>query len=137
MSPVKVLKDLMKGIIQSLKGSPFNRVAYEELFKAMYELFRLARRSGFLSLEPHLSNPHGAAIFQNTQRSPATTMSWNSSAARSRDYGRLRQPAKTSPELTPSSTMKPSTTPRRRAHQDGGCLLASIVAAVLGIVITM
>ena len=26
----------------------------EELFKVMYELFRLARRSGFLSLEPHL-----------------------------------------------------------------------------------
>jgi chemotaxis protein MotA len=64
MSPVKVLKDLMKGIIQSLKGSPFNRLAYEELFKAMYELFRLARRSGFLSLEPHLANPHDSAIFQ-------------------------------------------------------------------------
>ena len=28
MSPVKVLKDLMKGIIQSLKGSPFNKGAY-------------------------------------------------------------------------------------------------------------
>ena len=64
MSPVKVLKDLMKGVIQSLKGSPFNKVAYEELFKAMYELFRLARRSGFLSLEPHLANPHDSAIFQ-------------------------------------------------------------------------
>lgn len=64
MSPVKVLKDLMKGIIQSLKGSPFNRAAYEDMFKAMYELFRLARRSGFLALEPHLSNPHDSAIFQ-------------------------------------------------------------------------
>jgi chemotaxis protein MotA len=64
MSPVKVLKDLMKGVLQSLKGSPFNRAAYEEMFKAMYELFRLARRSGFLALEPHLSNPHDSAIFQ-------------------------------------------------------------------------
>lgn len=64
MSPVKVLKDLMRGIIQSLKGSPFNRAAYEDMFKAMYELFRLARRSGFLALEPHLSNPHDSAIFQ-------------------------------------------------------------------------
>jgi chemotaxis protein MotA len=64
MSPVKVLKDLMKGILQSLKGSPFNKAAYEELFKAMYELFRLARRSGFLALEPHLTNPHDSAIFQ-------------------------------------------------------------------------
>ena len=64
MSPVKVLKDMMKGILQALKGTPFNKVAYEELFKALYELFRLARRSGFLSLEPHLSNPHDSAIFQ-------------------------------------------------------------------------
>ena len=64
MSPVKVLKDLMKGVMQSLKGSPFNKGAYEELFKAMYELFRLARRSGFLALEPHLANPHDSAIFQ-------------------------------------------------------------------------
>jgi chemotaxis protein MotA len=64
MSPVKVLKDLMKGILLSLKGTPFNKGAYEELFKAMYELFRLARRSGFLSLEPHLANPHDSAIFQ-------------------------------------------------------------------------
>ena len=64
MSPVKVLKDMLKGILQSLKGTPFNRVAYEELFKALYELFRLARRSGFLSLEPHLTNPHDSAIFQ-------------------------------------------------------------------------
>lgn len=64
MSPVKVLKDLMRGIIQSLKGSPFNKAAYEDLFKVMYELFRLARRSGFLSLEPHLSRPHDSAIFQ-------------------------------------------------------------------------
>lgn len=64
MSPVKVLKDLMKGILQSLKGTPFNRAAYEDMFKAMYELFRLARRSGFLALEPHLSNPHDSSIFQ-------------------------------------------------------------------------
>ena len=64
MSPVKVLKVLLKGILLSLKGTPFNKGAYEELFKAMYELFRLARRSGFLSLEPHLANPHDSAIFQ-------------------------------------------------------------------------
>jgi chemotaxis protein MotA len=70
MSPLKVLKDLMKGVIQSLKGSPFNKVAYEELFKAMYELFRLARRSGFLSLEPHLSNPHELKTMEAEHHAP-------------------------------------------------------------------
>ena len=64
MSPMKVLKDLMRGVLQSLKGTPFNRAAYDDLFKVMYELFRLARRSGFLSLEPHLAHPHESTIFQ-------------------------------------------------------------------------
>jgi chemotaxis protein MotA len=63
MSSKKMLTDLMKGIIQSLKGSPFSKTMYEELFKLMYELFRTARRNGLLALEPHLSNPHDSAIF--------------------------------------------------------------------------
>jgi chemotaxis protein MotA len=64
MAPVKVLKDLMLGCIQALKGSPFNKKAYEELFKATYELFRLARRQGMLALEPHLNDPHHSSIFE-------------------------------------------------------------------------
>ena len=45
MAPKKVLIDLLKGMLQCFKGSPFNRKAYEELFSAMYELARLARRA--------------------------------------------------------------------------------------------
>jgi chemotaxis protein MotA len=63
MSPKKVLKDLIKGMIQALKGSPFNKKAYEELFKALYELFLTARRYGMLALEPHLNKPHESTIF--------------------------------------------------------------------------
>src|SRR5687767_10253095 len=44
MAPVKVLKDLAKGLLQCLKGSPYNKQAYDQLFSALYELFRLARR---------------------------------------------------------------------------------------------
>src|SRR5688572_22715127 len=63
MSPKKVLIDTVKGVIQAMKGSPFSKKAYEELFQAMYELFRLARRDGTLALEPHLTNPHESSIF--------------------------------------------------------------------------
>jgi chemotaxis protein MotA len=63
MSSKKMLIDLVKGIIQSIKGSPFNKKTYEELFKLMYELFRTARRNGLLALEPHLASPHESAIF--------------------------------------------------------------------------
>lgn len=62
MSPVKVLKDLVHGILACLKGSPYNKRAYEDLFKAMYELLKMARYNGLLALESHLSDPHNSSI---------------------------------------------------------------------------
>lgn len=67
-SPKKVLIDLMKGLLASVKGTPFNRAAYEELFKCLYDLLRLARRDGMLALESHISNPHESAIFEKYPR---------------------------------------------------------------------
>jgi chemotaxis protein MotA len=64
MSPKKVLTDLIKGMIQAIKGSPFTKKAYTELFGALYELFRLARREGLLVLEPHLNDPHESWLFK-------------------------------------------------------------------------
>ena len=63
MAPKKVLVDLVKSVIQTLKGTPFKRLAFEDLFKAMYELFRLARRDGMIALEPHLNEPAKSTIF--------------------------------------------------------------------------
>ena len=63
MSPVKVLKDLMRGLLATLKGSPYNRQAYAELFKTLYDFLRIARRDGLLSLEPHLTDPHESSVF--------------------------------------------------------------------------
>jgi chemotaxis protein MotA len=67
-SPKKVLIDLMKGILSTFKGSPFNKAAYEELFKCLYDLLRLARRDGMLALESHVSDPHSSTIFQKYPR---------------------------------------------------------------------
>jgi chemotaxis protein MotA len=63
MAPKKVIMDLIKQILASLKGAPFNKLAYEELFKALYELFMLGRRNGMIALEEHVTNPHGSTIF--------------------------------------------------------------------------
>ncbi len=68
MSPKQVLIDLMKGILQTIKGSPYNRAVYEETFKLLYELMRLARRSGMLALEEHLSDTHKSSIFGKYER---------------------------------------------------------------------
>jgi chemotaxis protein MotA len=63
MASKKKLIDLMKGCLQAVKGSPFDKKTYEELFQLMYELFRLARKEGLLALEPHLADPHASDIF--------------------------------------------------------------------------
>lgn len=64
MSPKKVLIDLGKLTLLSIKGAPYNRVAYEDLLKALYELFLLGRRNGMIALEEHVMNPETSVIFQ-------------------------------------------------------------------------
>jgi chemotaxis protein MotA len=63
MSPVKVMKDLVGQIISALKGAPYGKKAYEELLKALYELFLLGRRNGMIALEEHVLNPDKSSIF--------------------------------------------------------------------------
>jgi chemotaxis protein MotA len=63
MSPKKVLIDLGKQAFGALKGSPYSRQAYDELFKALYELFMLGRRGGMVALEEHIMSPDTSAIF--------------------------------------------------------------------------
>jgi chemotaxis protein MotA len=64
MSPKKVLLDIVKGLMVCLKGAPHNRAAYEELLKVLYELFLLGRRNGMIALEEHVLDPQNSAIFK-------------------------------------------------------------------------
>ena len=63
MSPKKVIIDLIKQILATLKGAPYNKNSYEELFKALYELFLIGRRNGMIALEEHVGNPEASSIF--------------------------------------------------------------------------
>lgn len=63
MCPKRVLKDMVRGVLQSLKGSPYSKKSYEELFKAMYQLLKMARYDGVLALETHMSEPENSSIF--------------------------------------------------------------------------
>jgi chemotaxis protein MotA len=63
MSPMAVLKGLFKQVLGTLKGSPYSRKAYDELFMALYELFMLGRRSGMVALEEHVMTPESSSIF--------------------------------------------------------------------------
>jgi chemotaxis protein MotA len=68
MAPKKVLMDIVKGILTSLKGAPYNRGAYEDLLRVLYELFLLGRRNGMIALEEHVSEPKNSSIFKKYPR---------------------------------------------------------------------
>jgi chemotaxis protein MotA len=63
MSPKRVLMDLFKKVFGTLKGAPYTSKSYDDLFKALYELFMLGRRGGMVALEEHISSPESSSIF--------------------------------------------------------------------------
>jgi chemotaxis protein MotA len=63
MAPKKVLLELSRQSFLVLKGTPFKRNAYDELFMVLYELFLLGRRNGLIALEEHLVTPAKSTIF--------------------------------------------------------------------------
>jgi chemotaxis protein MotA len=68
MSPMQVIKDLMRGVLQLAKGSPYDRRTYLDLFKILYGLTRVIHREGLVQLDSHVSNPGGSVHFQNSPR---------------------------------------------------------------------
>jgi chemotaxis protein MotA len=64
MSPTKVLKDLLGGVLQLVKGSPYAKAAYLDLFKLFNLLTRAIRREGLISIDGHISDPHASPVFQ-------------------------------------------------------------------------
>ena len=64
MAPVSVLQGISTGLMNILKGAPYKKEDYEDLFKMMYELFQLGRRNGMIALEEHVMNPDGSSLFK-------------------------------------------------------------------------
>ncbi len=81
MSPRKVLMEIVKGLTTCMKGAPHNRAAYEELLKVLYELFLIGRRNGMIALEEHVLEPQTVPFSKNTRFSSKTRTRWNFFAA--------------------------------------------------------
>jgi chemotaxis protein MotA len=62
-TPLKTLKQLASSLEMLLKGDPYTKPVYLDLLKTMYELFHTATRDGLISIEPHVENPEKSAIF--------------------------------------------------------------------------
>lgn len=55
---------VMGACMAVLKGNPYSKSTFLDLLRCMYEIFTLARVQGLLSLEQHAENPHESEIFQ-------------------------------------------------------------------------
>lgn len=68
MAPKKVLLDVGRGLGRCLKGTPYSRDAYDDLLKLLYELFLLGRRNGMIALEEHVLEPQASSILKKYPR---------------------------------------------------------------------
>ena len=62
MAPKSVLIGIFKQMLGTLKGAPYNRKAYQDLLMVLYELFMLGKKGGMIALEEHIQNPEGSEI---------------------------------------------------------------------------
>lgn len=56
------IKKVIAGVLGTLKGPSVNKPAYVELLQLMYELFQFAKREGLIALESHVENPESSPI---------------------------------------------------------------------------
>lgn len=62
-NPLPLTMRVIKGTIGTLKGSHIKKDSYMELLKLFYDLFTLSRREGMIALEAHFEDPQKSAIF--------------------------------------------------------------------------
>ena len=143
MSPKKVLDGpLQADCWEHSKVLPTTSEAYDELFKALYELFMLGRRNGMVALEEHVMTPETSAIFGKyptfLEKPPRDGISLQRLAPDHRRQNQARP--------TASFCWTWNLTQMEEEHEKPVGVLTKaadampgfgIVAAVLGIVITM
>ncbi len=63
-NPMHVVKASIKQTIALLKPSPYTEKAYSELLQVLYEIFQKARKDGLVGIEAHIENPEKSDIFK-------------------------------------------------------------------------
>ena len=62
-NPFSVSKRALGGIGKLLKGSPYKKTHYQQLFAVMYDLLSVARKEGMMGLERIIEEPAKSEIF--------------------------------------------------------------------------
>jgi chemotaxis protein MotA len=140
-SPASVLKLMLHKIKQATGAPAYPQQRYLDLCKALYELFMIAREQGVVGIEEHVVNPQTSPIFSKypSFAKDEHAVSFLQDALRPLIEGRMK------PEQLRSSLNEDLE--RMSAHAAAPLMILSkvsdalpgvgIVAAVLGIVVTM
>ena len=62
-NPVHTLKQMISGLLGVFGSSKFNTKFYTDSLKMMYELLQKARKEGLVALETDIEDPHKSALF--------------------------------------------------------------------------
>jgi chemotaxis protein MotA len=62
-NPIKMLMLILKKLPEGLKGSPYDKAAYFEVLRMQYEVYVNAKKGGLLSLEEDVNSPSTSSIF--------------------------------------------------------------------------
>jgi chemotaxis protein MotA len=140
-NPLPVLKAAMSGIPGSFKGSPYDKGWYLDLLKLLYELFTKARKEGLMAIEEDVEDPKESELFGRYERIKNDHHVLEFLC----DYLRLVVSGGISPFELDNLMTAELDTHEKEAHAPSHALQQvadalpgfGIVAAVLGIVITM
>ncbi len=140
-NPIKLIKEVFAFIPKLLKGSPYDKAAYLDLLSLLYELLNKARKDGLMSLEQDVEAPAKSAIFKRYPK----ILTDHHTLEFVTDYLRLMVNGNANPMELENLMDVELETHHQEAHavphavsQVGDGLPGfGIVAAVLGIVITM
>lgn len=67
MSPFAQLKQVIAHALGVLKGDAFTKQQYLNLLKTMFDLFTIAKRDGLIALEPHVMEPEKSSVFTKNE----------------------------------------------------------------------
>jgi chemotaxis protein MotA len=63
-NPPSILKKSLSATLGLLKPNPFTQKAYGELLQLLYDVFQTARKDGLIALEAHIENPKESSLFK-------------------------------------------------------------------------
>jgi chemotaxis protein MotA len=64
-NPIYIVKAVISGLLGILKGSPFTKARYLSTLKMMYQFLNKVRKEGLLSVEMDVEKPKESTIFKN------------------------------------------------------------------------